>query len=214
MPKGEFGMNRIIDTNTNSMNMSMFGFKDTVIENMKLASALKYRTIYLCETVSDDACFKLNYFLDRLVRIDNKKGTKEKITIVVDSFGGSIYAGLSSISRVEKMKEDGYIVETIVDGKAMSMGSALSQCGTKGHRKAMRYATFLYHQPSSYTVGTLKEMITDVDEVKRLWELMKDISKRNTDLTEEILEDMYNENKDVYFTPEEMLELGVIDEIL
>ncbi len=188
--------------------------KDNIVEEMKLSSAMNNRVIYMSEDVTDDACFKLNYHLDRIKRLDLKKGTKEKITINISSFGGSIYDGLSSISRLEELKENGYIIETIVDGYAMSMGSALSQCGSKGYRKARRYATFLYHQPSSGVRGSLIEMEIDVTETNRLWGVMKDITLKNTNFQVEELNKIYENNKNVYYTPEEMLERGVIDEIL
>lgn len=186
--------------------------KDQIVEEMKLSSALKHRFIYLTEDVDLDACFKLNYYLDRIVRLDEKNGIKEPITIDISSFGGSIYDGLSSISRIEKMIEDGYEIISIIDAYAMSMGSAISQVCSK--RYARRYTTILYHQPSSYAVGTLSEMRTQFNETQRLWNLMKYITKKHTKMTEEYLESMFNNNKDVYITAEEALELGIIDEII
>lgn len=186
--------------------------RDSTIEEMKMTSAIKHRTIYMCEDVTEDACFKLNYYLDRIERLDKQTNTKEPITIIISSFGGSIYDGLSSIARVEKMVEDGYEIISIIDAYAMSMGSALSQVASK--RYARRYSTILYHQPSSYQQGTYSELEIKLAETKRLWELMKDISKRHTFMTEEYLDSLYKGNKDVYLTPEQCLEMGIIDEII
>jgi len=187
-------------------------FRDSAIEEMRMASAMHHRTIYMCETVTDDACFKLNYYLDRIERLDKHSGKKEPITIVISSFGGSIYDGLSSISRIEKMVEDGYEIISIIDAYAMSMGSALSQVCSK--RYARRYSTILYHQPSTYQQGTCSELKIQFDELMRLWELMKTITKKHTLMDEEYLESLYKGNKDVYLTAEQCLDFGIIDEIL
>jgi ATP-dependent Clp protease protease subunit len=187
-------------------------FRDNVVEEMKMVSAIKHRVIYMSESVTDDSCFKLNYYLDRIARIDEKTKEKEPITLVISSFGGSLYDALACISRIEKMVEDGYEIISIIDGYAMSAGSAISQVCSK--RYARRYSTILYHQLSSYTMGTLAEMSVQHEENKRLWGLMKEITKKHTLMTDEYLDGIYNQNKDVYMTPQEALELGVIDEII
>jgi ATP-dependent Clp protease protease subunit len=187
-------------------------FRDNIVEEMKVTSATRHRTIYMSETVTDDSCFKLNYYLDRIARIDKIEGKKEPITIVVSSFGGSLYDALSVISRIERMIEDGYEIVSIIDGYSMSAGSAISQVCSK--RYARRYSTILYHQLSSYTAGTLAEMSVQHKENERLWELMKEITKKHTKMTDEYLDNIFNANKDVYLTPQQALELGVIDEIL
>ena len=187
---------------------------DSLVEDMKFTSATKHRTIFLAEDVDEDIIFKLNYYLDRYVRLDEKENTKEPITIIVSSFGGSVYEVLSSISRIEKMKEDGYIIKTIIDAKSMSCGSLLSQTGSKGYRYANRYATILYHQVSSASWGTLAEMEVGVEETQRLWKLMKEITLKHTDVTDEWFESLKERNRDLYLTPEQCLELGIIDHIL
>jgi len=192
------------------------GIKDNVVEEIKITSALKNRTIYLSEDVEEDAIFKLNYYLDRIVRLDEKENLSEKepITIIISSFGGSVYEILSTISRVERMKENGYIIKTIVDAKAMSCGSLLSQIGSKGYRYAHRYATLLYHQISSATWGSLADMEVGMEETNRLWELLKDITVRHTNVSEEWFDNLKERNRDLYLSPKEALELGIIDEIL
>ena len=187
---------------------------DSLIDDMKYTSATKYRTLYISEDVEEAPIFKLNYYLDRYVRLDAKEGTKEPITIIISSFGGSVYEILSSISRIERMQEDGYIIKTIIDAKAMSCGSLISSVGSKGHRYANRYATILYHQVSSASWGTLAEMEVGVEETQRLWKLMKEITLKHTDVTDEWFESLKERNRDLYLTPEQCLELGIIDHIL
>ena len=110
------------------------------------------------------------------------------------------------------MIEDGYEIISIIEGVAMSMGSAISQTCSK--RYARRYSTILYHQVSSGTRGTFAEMEVSTEETKRLWELMKQITVKHTKMTESYLNEIYKTNRDFYMSPELALSLGVIDEIL
>lgn len=188
--------------------------KDNIVEEMKVTSALKYRTIYLWETIEEDSIFKLNFYLDRIKRLDKKHNKKEPITIIISSFGGTILEAMSSISRIEQMQEDGYIIKTIVDAKSMSCGSLISQCGSKGYRYANRYSTLLYHQIHGGSIGTHSEMDIAQEETSRQWELIKMITMKHTKITDEWLENIRYRNRDVYLSPEQALDLGVIDHIL
>ena len=78
---------------------------DKVVEDMKLSSALRDRRIFINETIDGDSMFKACYLLDRLVSIDKQTNTKEDIEIVIDSYGGYIYHGLSLISKLESLRK-------------------------------------------------------------------------------------------------------------
>lgn len=190
--------------------------RDALVEEMKLSSAIDNRCIYLSEDVDDDIIFKIDYFISRIVRIDESEGITphdaKPIKIIVNSYGGSIYDGLGIISKIEYLQEQGYEFHSEIPAYSMSMGSAISQVCK--YRTARRYATILYHTPMSGMRGTLSDMDTQMKETHRLWELMKDISLRHTKMTPEYLDSMFQSNKDFYLTPQQALELGVIDDIL
>lgn len=197
------------------MDYSMF-MKDQVVEEMKLSSALKNRKVYLWDEVNDDSCFKLQYYLDRIVRLDSEENIHpldaQPITIQISSYGGSLYDILSVISYVEELIEKGYEIITIVDGYAMSAGSALAMTGTK--RYARRYSTFMFHQLAGGTGGTYIEMKNQMAENERLWVLLKKIMLKHTNMTSEYIDNIVNTNLDYYLSPEQALEFGIIDEIL
>jgi ATP-dependent Clp protease, protease subunit len=186
--------------------------QNMLINEMKISSALRQRKVHLSDEVYRDSIFEVEYLIDKLVKIDQMSGTKEPINLVINSFGGEIYAGLTLISKIEELQDDGYEINTIISGCAMSMGSAISIIGT--NRKAYRYSTIMIHQPSSSTFGCLKDQQEDIRETERMWELMKKIIKENSNITEEQLENIYQHKKDWYMNAEEALELGVIDEIM
>lgn len=196
--------------------MNFLEMKDNLVEEMKLASALEKRKVYLWEEVTLDSCFKLQYYLERIVKLDVESGIHpldaEPITIAISSYGGSLYDILSVISYVEELIEKGYEIITIVDGYAMSAGSALSMTGTK--RYARRYSTFLFHQLSSFSGGTYSEMKNQMNENERLWKLMKQIMLKHTNMTESYIDNIANTNLDYYLTPQQALDLSIIDFIL
>jgi ATP-dependent Clp protease protease subunit len=103
-------------------------------------------------------------------------------------------------------------IHTIVTGCAMSAGFMILISGHK--RFAHKLSTPLYHQVSSGTAGTVKEMEEKLEESKRLQRQLEDIVKDKTDITKKRLREIFETKKDWYMTSEEALELNVVDEIL
>ena len=71
-----------------------------------------------------------------------KKSKQDIIPVVIDSYGGSVYALLSMIDAIDHCKIP---IATIVEGKAMSCGAVLFTCGAEGHRYVGPHATVLIH---------------------------------------------------------------------
>lgn len=185
---------------------------DRVIEEIKLNSALRDRRIFINEEITADSMFKACYLLDRIVALDKQSGTKEPIEIIIGSYGGYIYEGLSLISKLESLKLDGYHIITTVNSVAMSMGFMLSIVGSE--RRALRHSRIMCHQPSNASWGCLKDMEESVEETQQLWIRMKELIIKYTKITDEQLEDIKSRKYDWYFWSEEALDLGVIDKII
>lgn len=186
--------------------------RDGTIEEIKLRSALRDRRVFVNGTIDEDSMFKTCYLLDRIVALDEMNGTKEDIEIIIDSYGGYIYHGLSLISKIEALKDSGYKVVTTANSIAMSMGFMILLVGSK--RRALRYSRIMCHQPSSSCWNSLQEMEEGVEETQALWQKMKELIIDNTNITEEQLDDIKARKYDWYFWADEALELGVIDAIL
>lgn len=98
------------------------------------------------------------------------------IPIVIDSFGGSVYALLSMIDTIGFSKKR---ICTIVTGKAMSCGAVLFTCGTQGYRYMSPLSTFLIHDVSSIAFGKVEEIKADAAEASRLDTLIYSIMDKN-----------------------------------
>jgi len=98
------------------------------------------------------------------------------IPVVIDSYGGQVYALMSMISAIQGSDLP---VATIVEGKAMSCGAVLLTFGEEGLRFADPNATVMIHDVSSGGWGKIEELKADVKEAERLDEKIFTMMARN-----------------------------------
>ena len=138
-----------------------------------------------------------------------KNSSKDKVTIIIKSVGGSVYEGLGIYDVMQSLKKSGIIVQTIGCGMCMSMGSFLISGGSKGYRKVYPNCTTMIHQPSGGTDGQVTDMLILVNEANRLKTLLTELYIKNGAISN-IAEYM---ERDLYLTPDKAIELGLVDEI-
>jgi ATP-dependent protease ClpP protease subunit len=198
--------------NKDNVNSLDFVPIDPLVKDMEAAYVLKHRIIPLYDEVTRESIFKVLYWLDKLVDMDKKTNTKEPIEIAIDSYGGYCYHGLSLISRIKQLIDEGYEIITTCRGVSMSMGSAILMSGSR--RRMYRYGTVLIHQVSSGSYGEVQTIQEELVESQRLWTVLKELIKQDTNITEEQLVDITNRKFDWILDSKQALELKVIDEIL
>lgn len=192
--------------------MEMIKMQDTISEQIKINNVLRNRTIYFNEEVNSDSMFKFCYYLDRIVEMDKGKEEKLVIKIIYSSFGGSVYDGLMGVGKLESLIAQNYKIISIVQGYAMSMGQVLPLVATE--KLATSHSRFLIHQPSSATWGKLKDMEEDVEETQELWNEMKKIIMKYSEITEEYLDEIKRSKTDKTFWEDSALRMGVINKII
>jgi ATP-dependent Clp protease protease subunit len=120
-----------------------------------------------------------------------------------------VYQIFGVINLIEASKTP---VHTICTGVAMSCGFLLL---IHGHRRfCYKHSTPLYHQVSSWSTGTLKEITEKMTETTRLQKVIEDMTVAKTKITKARLKEVYDKQIDWYMTSSEAKKLGVIDEIL
>lgn len=174
--------------------------------------AVKNRKIWLNDEVSEQSVVKVIYFLEKIKRNDTLIGKKSPITIVVNSPGGLCYQGFMLISHIESMVKEGYEIITLTGGMSASMSFLIGLVGSK--RKAYKYSTFLCHQPSGGMLGEAVKFKREANELDRLWELSKKVIKEHSNMSDTLLDRIYNQVEDFIISSEKALELGIIDEII
>ena len=131
------------------------------------------------------------------------------IEFYLSTYGGACYDGMALHDVIESSKTP---VEVICTGKIMSMGVIVA-LGAKV-RKAYRNTTFMIHQVSGLSFGTLREMEETVAETSRINEILFNIIKSKTKVTEDQLNEVLQKKKDWFMTAEEALSLGILTEFV
>lgn len=162
------------------------------------------RVLMLEGEVTDAVC---NSLVRSMLVLEHQSAT-EPITLIINSPGGSVTAGLALIDTMQALDCP---VHTVGEGVVASMGAVILASGD--HRAAYRHAQVLIHQIMG---GTGFAQQSDIEIVAQhtadmrcaLDELLSERSKLSArelhDLTE----------RDCWCTAERALELGLIDEVI
>jgi len=132
------------------------------------------------------------------------------IIIRVDSYGGEIYALLSMLEAIDQCETPIY---TVCSGKAMSAGAVLLAAGDK--RFIGKYSTVMIHQASSDASGTNAQVQVDAAETQRLQEILLTLLAKFCSTTKPALKQLIKDKvgADIYLTPRQALDLGIVDAI-
>ena len=145
--------------------------------------------------------------------IDNRLSpmavTLTPIGLYLSTYGGGCYDGLALYDVIEASQTP---IEVFCTGKIMSMGIIVA-LGAKV-RKGYRNTTFMIHQVSGVSFGTLRDMEETVAEVSRINEMLFKVIRSKTKVTEERLNQVIRQKQDWFITAEEALELGILTEII
>jgi len=154
----------------------------------------------------DDEVFSLVDSGMTIMEADNKK----QITVRINSDGGEVYSALAIVGRLKRTK--GIKIVTEGYGRIMSAATLILACGDR--RRISNIAFFMHHE-ASY----------EIPDSTRLSEIQRDMKQwlREEELWAKKMEEFSNSDKDywynigigkdVYFDAEELLNLGVVDEI-
>lgn len=137
--------------------------------------------------------------------------SNEPITMYINSPGGSITDGMAILDAMNKVKSP---VHTVCMGMAASMGAFLLSQGEPGHRYCTSNSEVMIHQPLGGFQGQATDIeihATRISKMKaKLTEMMANSTNGKTDAAT-----MWDKcERDNFLTPEEALEIGLIDEII
>jgi ATP-dependent Clp protease protease subunit len=134
------------------------------------------------------------------------------IPIVIDSYGGSIYAFLRMADTIQALN---VTVATICVSKCMSAGALLLSQGTKGYRWASPNSVILIHDASSQLEGKVPDILNEASEIERLniliFSMLAKQSGKSADFFLNKLKSMGN--VDWYLTAEEAKDLGIVNHV-
>ena len=156
--------------------------------------------------VTDETAYAV---ITQLLYLDSLEND-EDVNLYINSPGGSVYAGLAIHDVIKNMKKK---VNTVCTGVAMSMGAFLLFSGT-GERRSLPNSRIMIHSVSSGSQGTYHDLEVDFNETKYLQEKLMTMQaeysngKCSLDKMKELT------TRDKFLTPEETIDLGLIDKIV
>lgn len=182
--------------------------EDTELINNQYENLLKNRIILINDTISE---LTIDKVVMPLLQMDND-GSGEKITIYINTNGGSVYDGLCLCNIIEKLKTE---TEIIVLGYAYSMGSIILMSGKNNPnvtRKCYPFSTALIHGGSAYVGGTSSQVKDYFKFNEKFEKRIADFIVSHTNLSED--DYVAIERYEAYMDSDEMLEKGIVDEII
>jgi ATP-dependent Clp endopeptidase proteolytic subunit ClpP len=168
--------------------------------------------IYYYSGVNRNSCVELNKKIGELetkaLTLSNSLGIlPPPIKVFINSGGGSITAGISSMDTILRTKVPVY---TYVDGFAASAATFLSVVGEK--RFMSRNSYMLIHQLSTNFWGKYSELEDEKQNMDLMMKTIKDIYKKHTKLPMKKLNEILKH--DLMWDAKTCLEYGMIDEII
>jgi len=169
--------------------------------------------VYFYSEISRESVLKLNSKLRELgTTYVAEKAFRDldypsPIYLHVNSYGGSIFHGLSAMDSVLTSLVPVY---SVVDGCCASAATFMSVAADKRLMQANAY--MLIHQLSSVSWGKFTELEDEMENLRALMNKIKSIYKKYTKVPPEMLEELLKH--DLWWDAEKCLEYGMIDEIV
>ena len=168
--------------------------------------------IYFYSKVNKSYCLDLNIEIKKVEQKMLQHALKfsidpPPIIIHINSFGGSVFAAMSTIDTIKSCKVP---VHTIIEGASASAGTLISVVGNK--RYIGKNSHMLIHQLSSSFWGKMAEFNDEMKNLNKLMDLIRDIYLEHTKVPKKKLKEILKH--DLWWDAEKCLEMGLVDEIL
>lgn len=168
------------------------------------AEVTQSRTIRIIGEITDDTaayiCSEIRYL---------SKNSKEPLTLILNSPGGSISAGMAIY---DTLNASGCEVTTVVEGMAASMAAFLATCvATKGRRFCQPNAEIMVHQPLGGVQGQASDISIAADHINSTKRKMTKIFADSVNLEESKIKALTD--RDTWLSAEDALKMGFVDHV-
>ncbi len=137
----------------------------------------------------------------------------EDIEFYISSGGGSVndMFAVYDLMNIVKIHRD---IATFGFGKIYSAAVPLLAAGTKGKRYIGRNARLMMHHCSTAAQGTQPDVRTTFQEMQKVEDMMVQSIADNSSLSVGEIYNMLSKNTDEFFSAQDALEMGIVDEII
>lgn len=182
------------------------------IQNSTMNVDVVNNHIYFYATINTENIAKLNKHImllsaNMMARANEYSIEPPAIYLHINSDGGGIFDGFAGMDAILKCKTP---IITVIDGCCASAGTFLSLAGS--HRQMNKHAHILIHQLSSGFWGKYGEIKDEMKNLNKFMDMMRAVYIEKTKLSEEKINEILEH--DIWFTAEEALNYGLIDEII
>lgn len=145
------------------------------------------------------------------IEMDNDD-SNDPIEIIISTVGGEIYSGFNLVDQIEKAKSP---VIIHIMSMAASMGFLIAMAGKNNPNVKTvchPFSVGLLHSGSQYMEGSAHAVKDTFDFSQHYEEKIKDYILSHTKIDESLYEKI--ERKEYWMDADEMLRLGIVDEII
>ena len=166
---------------------------------------LKERIVCLFGGIDDNTA---SLIIAQLLYLQSES-SKKPIHMYINSPGGVVTSGLAIYDTMQYIMAP---VSTWVVGQACSMASLLLTAGEPGMRHSLPNSRIMIHQPSGGVQGQATDIHIHAQEILLLKRRINGLYAKHSGLEVSRIEDMMERDK--FLSPDEALELGLIDKVL
>ena len=173
---------------------------------------MHYRNIVLSENITSES---VKSILETIMQInwddeqkeaDYKDWERKPIKLFINSFGGSVYDGLSLVDVIKQSKTPVY---TISIGSSMSMGFWIYLAGHK--RFVGENTTLMFHDITTHVWDKTPAVKQELSEVLRLQKIICNEIVSTSMVKQETLDDYINRKAEWYIPAAEAINLKLAD---
>lgn len=140
-----------------------------------------------------------------LTEMENE--SRKSVTVKINSPGGSVYDALAIVGRLRASQ-----CQIVCEGYGCIMSAATLILASGDKRKVSEYAWFLHHEASYGAEGRhsqMKNLVAQTEREEKQWA----IAMASFTQMDEKFWATKGVHVDAYFTAQELLEMGVVDEV-
>lgn len=135
------------------------------------------------------------------------------VNLRINTNGGEVNAGLAIYNLIQRHAEKD--IHVYVDAAAYSMGIVLAQAVKKGNRHAAKNATLMIHQAMNMVYGDLNaaQLRAEADILDVFDDVLATSISDTMGMDKEEFKNKYFDGNDHFFTAQQAVEHGLIDDI-
>lgn len=149
----------------------------------------------------------------KVLNTNTEEERPEDIEFFISSGGGSV-SEMFTIYDLMQLVQGHRDIATFGYGKIASAAVPLLACGTPGKRHMAKHARLMLHHCSSNASGAVPSVRTNFNELKKVEDMMVEVLAQHSKLSAGEIFNILSRNTDEYFSAEEALEMGFVDEII